>query len=112
MTLYRARVAISLGERVLTAGSLVMPGVLSARATDRLIRRGVLAQVQTPPLAVLPGWQHRSKRLLALGIVDAEQALLADVDEVARHCGVSPGLVVRWQAELIRWLAPPSPPGG
>jgi hypothetical protein len=67
----------------------------------------VLLPVAPPPLAILPGWQHRGKRLGEIGITDACQAIEADVDEVARHCGVGPSLVRRWQAELLDWLRPP-----
>lgn len=107
MTLYRARCPISVGQRILRGGTVIRPGDLKPKAMAVLVRQGTLLPLSVPPLAALPGWAHRSKRLAQVGIVDVEQAVTADVDEVARHCGVSPGLIQRWQAELLDWLKPP-----
>lgn len=109
MPLYRARVALALGTRTLARGTLIREGTLSERGKEALLRRGALLAVGVPPLAVLPGWGHRARRLATLGIADAEQALEAFAsrpDELASHLGVSPGLLARWEAELLYWLTP------
>ena len=107
MALYRTVQRIALGEETIQAGQLLSGRRLSERSAQALLRRGAISRVAAPPLAVLPGWKLRGKRMESLGIVDAGQMLEADADEVARHMGVSPGLVKRWQEDVARWLAPP-----
>lgn len=98
---------LTAGERTIRRGSILRESDLSGKSRAALLARNVLTPVSPPPLTVLPGWAHRGKRLGEIGITDACQAIEADVDEMARHCGVSPGLIGRWQAELMDWLRPP-----
>lgn len=105
--LYRTRANLS-GKREVPAGSILRESDLSAKALAALLARGVLQPVSPPPLAALPGWQHRGKRLAEMGVEDASQVVEGDADEMARHCGVSPVLVRRWQEELVAWLTPPT----
>lgn len=112
MAVYRTIQRVALNEEIIQAGQLLMGKRLSHRTREALVRRGAIREVAAPPLNVLPGWKIRGKRLEKLGISDAVQVLEADVDEVARHMGVSPGLVKRWQEEVARWLVPPEKPRG
>ncbi len=107
--LYRVVRKIALKASFLTPFEVLAPGALSEQAVAALVRKGALAPVAAPPLVVLPGWSHRGKRLAQLGIESVVDFLETEVSEVARHCGVSPGLVLRWKGEAIEWLTAPSP---
>lgn len=103
--LYRTRATLTTGQ---AAGSLLAETDLAPGAVAALRRRGVLVPVSPPPLRALPGWQHRGRRLAELGVTDAGQVIEGEVEGMARHLGVGPALVRRWQEELRGWLNPPA----
>lgn len=107
MTLFRARTKMAMGGGFIPGGSIVRSKALQQKAIDLLLQHGLITEVAVPPIAILPGWQHRAKRLAEIGVSDAAQVLEADVDEVARHMGISPGLFRRWQEQLESWLVAP-----
>lgn len=107
MTLYRNQVPVAIGSEIIPTGTLGRWTKLAPKGLARLVARHTLVEVAPPPLAVLPGWEHRSRRLAEIGVKDAEQVLVANVDELAQHMGVGPALVRRWQADLETWLATP-----
>lgn len=111
--LYRILIDIRRGETTLLRGSLTRLEWLSPAIQERLVTRGAVTPVGTPPLTVLPGWQLRGAKLARIGIADAVQFLEADVDRVAGFMRVKPVTVVGWQQEVTGWLsAGPSPPSG
>lgn len=110
MPLYRIVQNLELGRdgTTIPAGTIDRLPTISARGIEVLTRRGVIALVQTPPLAVLPGWKTRAKRLEPAGIVTVDQFLDAPIDDIAALLSVIPGTVARWHAEIMAQLIAPA----
>ena len=109
--LYRILSNLSVGKGILREGSISRLGGIKAENLALLLARGAIAPVAPPPLAILPGWQHRAVRLAEIGIADALGVLEGDVGCIAAHLGVSEDLVRRWQTSLEQWLVAPAKPG-
>lgn len=84
MPLYRTLERIIFDDDVVFDQFIVSPlkGVPKA-ILDILLARGRIVEIQTPPLAALPGWEDRAAMLEPLGIEDVSQLVDADLDEVA-----------------------------
>jgi hypothetical protein len=109
--LYRILSNLSVGKGILREGSISRLGSLKPRVLAILLDRGVIAPVAAPPLAVLPGWQHRAVRLAEIGVTGADHVLEGDVGRIAAHLAVSEELVRRWQTSLEQWLVAPAKQG-
>lgn len=103
--LYRVLKTLSLGEgKVLRVGEFTRLEWLTEGQAARLMAVGAVSEVAPPPLAEIPGWQARSERLQAIGIKDAAEFLEADPHRIAETMKVKAATIVRWQAEVKKWL--------
>lgn len=109
MTYYRAFRNLSNG---IARGQVFPASALHPRSIEVLAERGFIARISAPPLAELPGWKLRSKKLVPLGIVDAEQFLEAPEEQLLAALRVSPAQVAAWRREIIGWLSAPQPSAG
>jgi len=78
---------------------------LKERSRQILEEKGRIAQIHAPPLAILPGWRYRARRLRKkTGIDSAEGLLMADVDKLAERLQLSSSIVGQWQDDVRNWL--------
>lgn len=99
------------GERIAQLGQLsslpsVKPGSISV-----LLQVGAIAEVQPPPLSILPGWATRAKRLEALGIITVNDFVDAETDTLRRMFRASALTIEGWKEEAKNWLAAPDRKG-
>jgi len=106
--LYRVIRALAVKASVIPPGEIIRSGTLKGSTIELLVRKGTIQPVSPPPLSALTGWQHRAERLAVVGVHSVIDLVECDIDEIARHCGVSPGLVTRWQTAALEWLQPPA----
>lgn len=101
--MYRALRNLAIESEMILAGSLFeytfKPGVEQV-----LFDAGAIAEIQPPPLAVLPHWKVRAAKLALAGIVTVDQFLAAEDGQVAEHMGCAPTLVARWKQEVKQAL--------
>jgi hypothetical protein len=100
--LYRVTRDIDMGKEILKAGRLI-PGS-RFKALGRLVERGALRPVASPPLAILPSWEKRALRLECVGIVNIVDALEAEPQTIARALRVPLATVAEYLLELETWL--------
>ena len=105
--LYRVTFPIAYKNDVIAAGSLHRLEKVSPESLDRLKERGTVAEVQAPPLFVLPDWTRRASRLEKAGIVNAMQFIGADTGQTAAYMSRKPETVERWKREVLEWLKAP-----
>lgn len=89
MTLYRALQAIARGDTRIPIGTVHSFDWLDADTLTLLLERDVLARVSAPPLAVIPAWRERAKRLEKLGIRTPEDVLDASPALIRRALRLS-----------------------
>lgn len=92
---------LSKGSIVIPAGAVIEASTLPPGATDKLLAIGAIAPVSSPPLAELPGWRVRAKKLSMLGITTIADLAEADTERVADHMRVKPGTVKTWKQVLV-----------
>jgi len=51
---------------------------VTSKGKDALLAKGVLAEVQSPPLSALPGWEALVKEFAKHGIENIDQLVCAD----------------------------------
>lgn len=91
--------------RFLDKGTLQRLDDLSERIIALLLERGAIAIPATPPLATLPGWETRAKRLeRGCGIVTIMQLLDADLGRTATALRTRAETIKAWQAEALAFL--------
>lgn len=106
MAMYRILGRLDVGKgRVLYPGSFSRLEWLEEKGLARLERKGSISRVQPPPLAVLPGWAARSRKIEeVLGVKDAEQFLEADDQKIAEAMEITEDTVVDWKSDIMSWL--------
>ncbi len=110
MPLYRVIYPVAVGERIIKPGTLSRLPEIRPTALEALVKKGTISIATLPPLAVLPGWRLRAKRVAeALGIVDAGVFLDRNPEEVSAAVGVSVVTVKKWQADVEHWLTLDAP---
>ena len=107
MAIYRVLRRLDRGRgRIIEPGTLTRLEWLRDRPEDvlRLLNVGAVAEVSPPPLAVLDGWQERSKRLAEWDIHDAVQLMEANAELLADQVGVRPRTIRKWQQQAEECL--------
>lgn len=113
MPLYRVRRKLTLtrtGE-VIPANSISELEGLTEGGKQILLKAHKIVRISPPPLAILPGWAYRARRIRnKLGIEGAGQLLEADVDEIMNGLKVRRQTVEKWKVDVRRYLVatPPS----
>ena len=91
--------------KFLPMGSLQRLGDLSPNVIGILLERGAISIPTTPPLATLPGWETRAKRLeRGCEIVTVMDLLDADPERIAATLRTRADTVKAWQAEAESFL--------
>jgi hypothetical protein len=69
-----------------------------------LLDRGIVSKVITPPLAILPGWKKRAKRVEHLEIILVIDFLEKDDATLAEMFDEDEQTIMNWKAEVWKWL--------
>ena len=103
--LYRVieTVTMDKGPRFVMGSISTLKGV-SSGTIRALIKKQRIAEVQPPPLKILPGWEEKAKLLEPLGILDVGQLVAADTKQVAKKLGVSVQGLQRAVEEARQWV--------
>ena len=103
--LYRVieTVTMDKGPRFVMGSVSTLKGV-SSGTIKALIKKQRIAEVQSPPLKILPGWEKRAELLEPLGITDVGQLVVADIKKVAKKLGVSVKGLQRAVEEARQWV--------
>ncbi len=105
--MYRALQNLDFKGQIVKRGSLLRRNRFKPSTAAKLLRVGAIAEVRPPPLAVLPGWETRARRLEKLGIITVID-LLEGGDEqetaIKRAFRIRPETLERWKAEAEGWL--------
>lgn len=90
--------------QTLKAGAVDSLTGLSKKAIKFLLERGVICEVKSPPLAVIPGWEKRAKVFQECGIVTVSDLLDADVVKVSEELGISEEKLMGTIREARQWI--------
>jgi hypothetical protein len=108
--LYRVLRDLSVGDEVYAAGSVYTLATIKESSITVLLHRGAIRQVIAPPLAQLPGWTTRAKRLdEKLGLKNVYDLLDTDPKAIATVMRVTPETVEKWQVEAFQSMTEPTP---
>lgn len=107
--IYRVLKRLETGKRIIERGEVIPGTDLNEKTVRALEKVGALARVSAPPLAALPGWKIRAKKLEKAEIVDAAEFLEAPDEEISKHIKATPGQIAAWKAEITGWLTVPEP---
>jgi hypothetical protein len=122
MALYRIHRSLDLGNEIMPAHSIAsingtlgdtscIPSIrLKEKGIAKLVQKGAISKLGSPPLAVLAGWSKRAVKLEPLGVVNVEQFVEADTAQLANLFKVKIDTIVSWKAELLTWLVVQSRP--
>lgn len=111
MTVYVAVRLLDAGARgYIQPGSCTRLEWLVPEQIERMLRRGVVRRVETPPLSDLAGWKTRAARLAQLDppVVTMDDFLDADDGWLAECLRVRPETIARYAQELQAWMIVPS----
>ena len=104
MPIYRVLKRLDTGH---DDGDLVVSGWRRDDVMAELERKECIAEIETPPLDVLPGWQLRFDLLAELGIITIADFIDAPRDDVMDALGIAQERTYRkYRNELMGWLAP------
>ncbi|MFA5053890.1 MAG: hypothetical protein WC565_07515 [Parcubacteria group bacterium] len=91
--------------RFLAAGTLQRLDDISDRVIGILLENGAIAIPATPPLATLPGWETRARRLeRSCEIVTIMELLDADPARIAATLRTRTDTVKAWQVEAQQFI--------
>jgi hypothetical protein len=103
--LYRVLRKLDAGKRgYLEPGSTTRLNWLQPDQVTYLVELEAVSEVSPPPLAILPGWHLRGRKLSGVGITDAAQLLEADPQVLAPQLQIRPETILAWQDECRRLL--------
>lgn len=86
--LYRVHRQLSTGKGKIPRGTLSNLEEISEPGIKALLDKGVISEVQSPPLRILPEWETRAELLADVGIETVDQLLSADLEEIAYELNV------------------------
>lgn len=101
---YRILERLSYGGGIVERGAFHSLERCKPSALDALQKGGSISRVSAPPLAQLPGWTRRAKKLSDLGVETVTQLLATERDAIAEAMEVKPDTVRRWQDEALGWM--------
>ena len=90
--------------RNIPAGTLSTLEDISDHGCAVLLHKGIIAEVEGPPLAVLPGWETLAEQLEAFSIATVVDLLEADYESLSIGLGVSAADVAAWQEEAKQFV--------
>lgn len=103
MKYYRALKDLSNGYK---RGECAPASAFKPDKIDVLLAAGAIGLLAGPPLYQLPGWKVRAEKLVLTGVTMVHEFLDGDVERMAEAAGVQPKTIEKWQAEVVKWLAP------
>jgi len=107
--LYRATSDLDLGKKgTLRKGKVFRDSILPEKNISRLREMGIIVEVSSPPLSILPGWKIRSEKASKLGIDSIEDFIQADDASLRETFDVESTTVDSWKDELFYFLDAPS----
>lgn len=89
--LLRALQNLNIGVR---RGELFSSERISERARSILVARGIIAPVNSPPMAAIEGWESRAETLARAGVLTLGDLVLTETID-----GVEPADLQLWQDE-------------
>lgn len=99
MILYRALDNLLYQGKRIPQGALHSLDKLDARCISILIEKGRISMYRAPPLAVLPGFKYRAKRLEKFDMDTADLFSLT-TKQIAQRTGLRENLIDKWKREL------------
>jgi len=90
--------------RLIPAGTLSNLEDISDHGCAVLLHKGIIAEVEGPPLAVLPGWETLAEQLEAFSIATVVDLLEADCENISIGLGVGAADVAAWQEEAKQFV--------
>ena len=103
--MYRALKSLHRAEgKIIEVGKPTMLEWLTEAQIAKLIERGCVAKLHPPPLAELPGWKTRAKKLESQGITDAAQLLMCDDAKLAKALRVQLAMAKKLKQDVEGWL--------
>lgn len=107
MTLYRVLKSMQSKSGVIPAGDFIIGSSYPAESLNRLEEVGAIGELHAPPLAEIPDFDGTEK-LAAIGIVQADQLVEANIDEISKQLGIDTTTLREWRAEISNWLIIPA----
>lgn len=112
MTLYRVHKTLAIKDQRVPRGSLV-PLTFPHDTIARLIEHGAISVAETPPLAILPGWEQYLETAGRGGLKTAGDFLESDNAALSSLFNLDCAIIQRMKDALIRdWLTIPEPKRG
>lgn len=101
MPYYRALENLTIKGKIISRNTIFSHQLQYA---DKLIKQGVIAELNTPPLIELPNWFERAYKLQEINIFMGLDLLEADINRTANLLDLEPSEVQSWKEELISLL--------
>ena len=101
--LYYVHKDLQYGKGIISKGCVHPLDGLRQKNVDILVKKGVIAVFNMPPMDQLPGWQLRGPRFAKYDI-DIHRFFGMSDDEIATIIGSRPYVIAKWRAELRRIL--------
>jgi len=90
--------------RRLKIGEINSLRTLPKEDLKRLLDTGRIAEVKSPPLKVLPGWEARAKALEEVGIEYVDELVTADLVKVAKELDTPEEDLKEAASEAYTWI--------
>lgn len=107
MTLYRVKRTLDRNEQITPIGAIIRGRDWPEATLAALVQAGAIAQVATPPLAVLQEWMERASIALQHGIIMLDEFVEYDSAALADIYSVAIPEIESWKHNLLSRLAPP-----
>ena len=85
-------------------GTLDRLDKLSDKSIRLLLEKGCIAEVEPLPLAVLMGWEYRTRKLAKVEVVTINDLLERETTELAQALGMRASTVDKWKVDAERIL--------